>query len=543
MKKITLLGFVLFAFASMNGQVTIGANSGTNSNFGYPAPMQDFYKNSKSQFLYTAAELSGAGLVAGNITQIGWIATNLNASTLEEGYTISMKSTASTVLTTTFETGATVVYGPTDFTPTVTGNILFTLTTPFVWDGTSNVIIQVCEGATTGNFTANVSTIYSTLTTNNCVYYRSDSVDACSQTTGTVSLNRPQLLATGTYASCLAATALTASGITTTSASISWTAPVSAPANGYDYYYATNTTSPINTTIPSGTVAAGVTTKALTGLSPAIIYTFWVRSKCSSSINSAWASVPGNFTTDCGSSNVPYTIDFESSVVPNLPTCGSNVNEGFGNNWITVNNPGNGFTTKCLEYTYNGTNAANTWFFTNALNLTAGTAYQLKFDYANSSTTYVESLKVGYGTARTGASMINTIVDYPTINTGVLQNSISSFTPSTTGTYYIGFKAYSIADQFNLYVDNINVTTALANNEFNSENFSYYPNPVKDYLNLKYSENISSALVVNLLGQVVLNKSINQTDVQLDLTGLPTGTFLVKLTSDGLVKTIKINKL
>ena len=52
-----------------------------------------------------ASELSAAGLVAGPITEIGWVVTSIGTSTLEEGYKISMKSTTSTVLTTTFETG------------------------------------------------------------------------------------------------------------------------------------------------------------------------------------------------------------------------------------------------------------------------------------------------------------------------------------------------------------------------------------------------------------------------------------------------------
>lgn len=154
MKNITLWLFALFTcwqISAQTGTVVVGVNNGTpNTATGNPSPLQDFYKTQRIQILYTASELTGAGLVAGNITSLGWVATNLNLSTLQENYTISMKSTTSTVLTTTFEAGASIVYGPTDFTPTTTGNVMFPLTTPFAWNGTSNILIEICAGLSTG---------------------------------------------------------------------------------------------------------------------------------------------------------------------------------------------------------------------------------------------------------------------------------------------------------------------------------------------------------------------------------------------------------
>ena len=65
--------------------------------------------------------------------------------------------------------------------------------------------------------------------------------------------------------SCLEPTSLIKSGITTTMATISWTAPSPAPANGYDYYLTTNNSTPTPSTIPTGNVAAGIITKSLFG--------------------------------------------------------------------------------------------------------------------------------------------------------------------------------------------------------------------------------------------------------------------------------------
>ena len=156
-----------------------------------------------------------------------------------------MKSTTSTALTTTFETGATLVYGPTDYTPSATGNVVFTLTTPFVWDGTSNVIIEVCAGNASGSYTENVQCANSTLTYNGSVYYRSDTATSpCSTATGTVSTSRPILVATGSTASCLAPLNIISANITAFTADVSWDASSSGAAIGYEYVVSTSNVTP-----------------------------------------------------------------------------------------------------------------------------------------------------------------------------------------------------------------------------------------------------------------------------------------------------------
>lgn len=165
-----------------------------------------------------------------------------------------------------------------------------------------------------------------------------------------------------------------------------------------------------------------------------------------------------NATTLCGSASIPYTQNFESATVPAIPACNTIENAGTGNNWKTINNPGSGFTSKTLEYEYNTSNAANAWYYTQGLNLTGGTSYRLTFNYGCASATFPERLKVKYGTVAAYASMTNSLYDNPSITNDVTPNTqIVDFTPATTGVYYIGFNAYSIANQFYLYVDDISV--------------------------------------------------------------------------------------
>lgn len=83
---------------------------------------------------------------------------------------------------------------------------------------------------------------------------------------------------------------------------------------------------------------------------------------------------------------------------------------------------------------------------------------------------------------------------------------------------------------------------SLGNGSFDSSNFTFYPNPVKDVLNLSYSQNINKVQVINILGQEVRTVSMDATQAQVDMSDLPSGTYLVKVTSDNQVKTIKVIK-
>lgn len=108
--------------------------------------------------------------------------------------------------------------------------------------------------------------------------------------------------------------------------------------------------------------------------------------------------------------------------------------------------------------------------------------------------------------------------------------------------YYFGFQAYSAANQFYLIVDNIVVDVNLGTSAFDSSSFKAYPNPVTNVLNLSYSSEIASVEVFNMLGQKVLVKELNVAQGQIDMSGLNSGNYLVKVTADGQTKTIKVIK-
>ena len=86
------------------------------------------------------------------------------------------------------------------------------------------------------------------------------------------------------------------------------------------------------------------------------------------------------------------------------------------------------------------------------------------------------------------------------------------------------------------------IETVLKNNTFTFSKVIVYPNPVKDILNLSFDKEITNVSILTLLGQEVLNKDINANEGTIDTSNLASGTYLVKVTSNDGIKTLKIIK-
>jgi len=318
-------------------------------------------------------------------------------------------------------------------------------TTAYTIDASNHTVANTCA-TKTATFTPTAGDLYVrfnvTAASGVDVYYYFDNVS----------------ISQGAAPTCFSPSGVVVSNITVNSAEIDWTAPTTAPGSGYEYYYSTSNVDPDADTMPSGT--STTTSAPLSNLDPATTYYVWVRSACDASDKSTW-SAPATFTTPCNATDVPYTLDFSGVTAPALPGCTSVVNDGTGNVWNTYNLNGSGFTGNVLNYTYNSANAANTWFFTQGINLTAGTSYRIKYKYGNASaTSYPEKLKVAYGTSPIGSAMSNVLADYPNVVNSTANSVFVDFTPTTTGVYYFGFQAYSAADMNRLYVDDINIDVA-----------------------------------------------------------------------------------
>ena len=171
----------LSVVTAKSGSGAIGAGGTTSAT--YPNPIYSNWANQKMQILYLASELTSAGFVAGNITSMALNLTSTSV-TSRTAFTINIAPTTATALTTTYLT-------PT-FTQVYTGNYVPAVGTnsfpfgtgagsssSFNWNGTSNIVIQICW-----DNTASTATEASTCTADNTAFASVVSYNRTS-TTGT----------------------------------------------------------------------------------------------------------------------------------------------------------------------------------------------------------------------------------------------------------------------------------------------------------------------------------------------------------------------
>ncbi|MBA5247325.1 fibronectin type III domain-containing protein [Marnyiella aurantia] len=120
--------------------------------------------------------------------------------------------------------------------------------------------------------------------------------------------------------SCVAPSALNTTTVSSSGLQVTWTAPATAPANGYDIYYSATNTPPVAATVPSSNAASSPA--ALSSLAPATTYYVWVRSRCSTADQSVWVAA-GSAATSCAPLAAPFYESFSSGTLPN---CWTNIN-------------------------------------------------------------------------------------------------------------------------------------------------------------------------------------------------------------------------
>jgi hypothetical protein len=314
---------------------------------------------------------------------------------------------------------------------------------------------------------------------------------------------------------CPSPSGLATSALTDVSATITWTAT----SGNYQYVIDQVAADPAG----AGTNLAGETYNAAS-LNPVTTYYFHVRTDCGSGTYSAWSTV--SFTT---LATPPANDDCTNA---------------------TALTPGGVYS----DYPVDGTNAG--------ASTSSQTAPTTCFGFSGGDVWYSVvvpasgNITIETGTPVGGGAGIDTVITaysgdcaFPTqigcdddgateFAVGFSKLSLTGQTPGNT----ILIRAY---EYNNDVVGNFGIAAydaSLSTGSFDSASFTAYPNPVKDMLNLSYSSDITSVEVYNMLGQKVITKTLNVSQGQIDMSNLNTGNYIVKVTADGLVKTIKVVK-
>lgn len=113
---------------------------------------------------------------------------------------------------------------------------------------------------------------------------------------------------------------------------------------------------------------------------------------------------------------------------------------------------------------------------------------------------------------------------------------------------------YSITENsdgtLTLYMENdifmsaVYTTQLLFTEEFNYNNFSIYPNPVKDKLTFENPDlKITQIQITDAEGKLILEQKINSVKTEIDFSALSKGIYFIRIESDGkIIKTEKVIK-
>jgi subtilisin len=129
-----------------------------------------------------------------------------------------------------------------------------------------------------------------------------------------------------------------------------------------------------------------------------------------------------------------------------------------------TNAPNSPNTGQHVRYSWNtnATTPANDWLFSPSFTLEAGQTYHISFNYGARSSLYPERLAVYIGNNNSIAAMTTQLFNNNNIvNTNWVEGG-GVFVAPTSGTYHIGFHAYSLADQWELAVDDLLVAKPVA---------------------------------------------------------------------------------
>lgn len=329
MKKITFgLLFSLLSLFTCFAQVQVGSGNNLNQN----VPFNTTKAYSYGQSIYLSSEINAVG----TITSLQWYFDGASPLTNNQALVIYLGTTAKTNFTSSTDwiasTGLTQVYTGGITTDSAPGWKTITLSTPFVYDGTSNLVVAVDENTPGFDGTSFKFRNFNTSETRSISYgNNSTNPDALSPpTSGASSLSAtnfvPNIIFGGLMQTCLTPLNIAFTSINETSFVINWENQGAVPASGSEIYISTNSTLPVPGTLSSFTVPTGVNTFTVTGLTPLTTYYLWIKSVCSGTEVSAFSEL-GTVLT----SAVPVTAffeSFESVTIPSLPLGWSKIVRG-----------------------------------------------------------------------------------------------------------------------------------------------------------------------------------------------------------------------
>ena len=158
----------------------IGDSSLVTTTNSFPSVYGRFYWGIKHQILYTASELHAMGLVAGNsIRSMAFDVATVGSSNNMDNLTIKMGCTNLSALSGVFVTGLSTVVPAHQYYPVLGWNT-HQFSQDYVWDGISNLVVEICSNNSNYSAASTSTTRYSVTSNQSVLYDRGDNLTICS---------------------------------------------------------------------------------------------------------------------------------------------------------------------------------------------------------------------------------------------------------------------------------------------------------------------------------------------------------------------------
>lgn len=166
------------------------------------------------------------------------------------------------------------------------------------------------------------------------------------------------------------------------------------------------------------------------------------------------------YDTACTTLPVSYSDGLDNYTPPTAGCMTVTDNNSDGIKWITTGSYSRS-SPNSMYINHSSSIAMNDWFFTPGLELTGGNTYAVNFYYRSGGSPSSEKLEVKWGTAATSAGMTGGQIwsNSSIQNTGYV-NGYTTFTPSSTGVYFVGWHGFSVANMSYLSIDDIHIDIA-----------------------------------------------------------------------------------
>ena len=326
---------------------------------------------------------------------------------------------------------------------------------------------------------------------------------------------------------------------------------------GYEIHYSTS-----NFTLGDDTVNVyefDSFPHTMTGiLDPGTTYYMTIRAVCGDDDYSDWEQNPNNngngpdvFTTsNCPSSySLPYLNDF------NDPESWTNCqtfydNDGDGQYWFYTSLDGSD---NLSANSYSWNNAILTpdnWVIMGPIDLTNVSDALLEWEVQGIDTNYCnENYSIYVGPSNDYNDLINnSYVSYTETlesggdSCGAWADRSLDISAATGDLVYIGMRHHDVTDVYLLSIDNVSVTSStMSNEDFTLENINYTFNLESKMLNVNSQEILSNIEIYNVLGQQVLIENLDKSSINLDLSNLSSGVYIVNVEgNNSKTKTFKL---